>query len=198
VPSDVENEEDKPVKRVPNAISAALSATGAGAQLSCYKHFAQASKEYYIPRAIYLLKVSIVGIIFQIQCMGPVGSESLMRDAILQAILHVNRRINETSWWPYLDVTEEFKAAINNNTSFEELLNEFADIDHRQHIYFKEENYVEHKIYAIGIHHPHLYQLNIKDNNFKLNYDIIVDVKYIYNNKYEFIKATVINRESYP
>lgn len=121
-----------------------------------------------------------------------------MKEAILKALEQVNIDVVERRWSTYyLDVTDRFKEIIKD-TSYEQLLKDFADLDGRYIAKFNANNFVDGNIYYIGLAPPRLSKLDMPHNNFRSSWDFLVKVKYISENKYELMEAKVIKRDAWP
>jgi hypothetical protein len=129
---------------------------------------------------------------------GTAKSDSSMKEAIFKALEQVNIDVTERRWQSYyLDVSDRFKDVIKD-TSFEQLLKDFAELDNRIPVTFNAYNFVDNKIYYLGMGPRKLSKLNIHHNNFDRAWEFSVTIRYIKENKYSFIEARVMDRQAWP
>jgi hypothetical protein len=87
---------------------------------------------------------------------GTAKSDPSMKDAILKALEQVNVDVTERRWQSYyFDVSDRFKDVIKD-TSFEQLLSDFAELDKRIPTKFNARNFEDNKIYYVAIEPPNL------------------------------------------
>ena len=129
---------------------------------------------------------------------NPIRSGPTKELEILKAIQSISDEFPERkSNASYVDVTDDLKNVINN-TSFSSLLNDFADLDGRDPVTFKPDRFENSKIYYLSINPNALSRLPIKSNNFCWSCELIISVKYIDYDKYEFQNAKILSRQAWP
>lgn len=117
---------------------------------------------------------------------------------ILGAIQEINRDFSERKWNSFqLDVTDDFSKIIKD-TSFSDLLKYFADFNGREPVKFDPDKFEDGKIYYLGIIQSSLFRLPIKNRKLCRSCDLIISVKYIEYDKYEFQDAAIVMRQAWP
>lgn len=129
---------------------------------------------------------------------NPRRSDPTKEVEILRAIQSISDEFPERKLNAHdLDVTDDLKNVINK-TSFSDLLNDFADLDGRDPVTFKPDRFENRKIYYLSINPNALSRLPIKSNNFCRSCELIISVKYIDYDKYEFQGAKILSRQAWP
>ncbi|MFG1257312.1 hypothetical protein V5F79_08285 [Xanthobacter flavus] len=117
---------------------------------------------------------------------------------ILDAIQSISEDFTNRKWDPFhVDVTNDLRDVIKD-TSFSDILNDFADLDGRDPVIFNPDRFENGKIYYLGVHPSALSRLPIKNSNFCRSCELIISVKYIDYDKYEFQSARILSRQAWP
>lgn len=134
----------------------------------------------------------------RIDIPNPRRSNQSKEIEIFYAIQSISDEFLDRKWDPFhVDVTDDLKNIIRN-TSFSDLINDFADLDGRDQVSFKHDHFENGKVYYLVIHPSALSRLPIKGNNFCRSCELIISVKYIDYDKYEFQSARILSRQAWP
>lgn len=98
----------------------------------------------------------------RIEIPNPRRTDPTKEIEILSAIQSISRDFLDRKWDPFhVDVTDELKGVIKN-TSFSDLLNDFADLGGRDPVTFKPDRFENGKIYYLSINPNELSRIPIK------------------------------------
>lgn len=126
------------------------------------------------------------------------SEKTSMKEAILSALTKANARIPDGFIGPYLDVTTEFRDAVTESSSLQGLLDGLAELNGRPKIDVERANFKKDSVTYLGILHPKLSQLPIKNSRYGDSYELTLNIIYLGEDKYRLTKALITNQRAYP